>query len=60
MEVAGQQQNDYDQQIQVEELESLRKEMNEKLQKGEMEDAIIIRQKLESMMEEMGIEYKTD
>ena len=43
-----------------EDLELLRDEMNAQLEQGNIDEATKIRQKLETMMEESGIEYTTD
>ena len=45
---------------QLEELESLRLQMNEYLEKGKLEEATAIRNQLEGLMEDAGIEYNSD
>jgi hypothetical protein len=60
VEVAGQTNSKIQEQQFLEELESLRQEMNEKLEQGKVLEASAIRDELESRMKEAGIEYKSN
>ena len=42
------------------ELEEIRLEMNEKLRKGKIKEATLLRDKLEAVMEKSGFQYKPD
>jgi methanogenic corrinoid protein MtbC1 len=42
------------------ELEEILLEMNEKLQKGNIKEATLLRDKLEVVMEKSGFQYKPD
>jgi hypothetical protein len=53
VEVAGQE-------SQKQKLERLRQDMTIKLEQGEVEEATIVRQELEALMEENGFEFKAD
>lgn len=54
VDVAGQQDDAID------ELERIRQEMNDRLQEGKIEEATILRDKLQVLMKESGFEYEAD
>jgi hypothetical protein len=57
VEVAGQEDSGSDETKLMEELESLRLAMNEQLKTGNLPEAAAIRNKLEKMMRESGVEF---
>ena len=59
VEVAGQP-SPIQEQLLLQELESLRQQMNEFLEQGKIVEASGIRDELESRMKEAGIEYKSN
>lgn len=59
VEVAGQP-NRRDEAALMERLENLRLQMNDELDQGNMEQATVIREELEALMNEAGIEYSAD
>lgn len=58
VEVAGQETKQ--EELAYKRLEEIRVDMNEKLQEGKIEEASMIREELELLMKEAGIEYNTD
>jgi hypothetical protein len=56
VEVAGQVDEDLDYKT----LERIRVEMNERLEEGKVEEASILREELEILMKDAGIEYKSE
>ena len=58
VEVAGQESKQ--EELAYKRLEEIRVDMNEKLQEGKIEEASMIREELELLMKEAGIEYNTD
>ena len=60
VDVAGQQVNADNSSKVQEQLEEIRKEMNVKLQEGKIEEAVLLRDKLQVLMEENGFEYESD
>lgn len=59
MEVAGQE-SKQEEEMAYQRLEQMRVEMNQKLQEGNVDDAARIREELEFLMKEAGIEYNVD
>ncbi len=59
VEVAGQPSGQQEQAF-LQELESLRLQMNEQLGQGKVLEATMIREKLEALMKEAGLEYNAD
>ena len=58
MEVAGQESKQ--EEMAYQRLEQMRVEMNQKVQEGNVDDAARIREELEFLMKEAGIEYNVD
>ena len=58
MEVAGQESKQ--EEMAYQRLEQMRVKMNQKLQEGNLEEAAKIREELEFLMKEAGIEYTVD
>lgn len=59
VEVAGQPNRQQDQAL-LEQLESLRGQMNEQLEQGKVLEATTLRNELEALMKDAGIEYNVD
>lgn len=59
VDVKGQDNNKRDASLE-QELQEIRLEMNAKLQEGNIQEATILREKLEGVMEQSGFQYKHD